>query len=159
MRIIICLLILLFGAGCAKEIGPLNSDKLRRTLDAVAENLGWQSAMERPPEESNYFGKSYIIYGPAKEDGLESVINNIEIIEFETAAYAAYAYKEEKCLKGRGLPQNIYGIDACCLNDLEKGANIVVMARDNFIFRAQDYFHADCRAADYLKAFWKNYEK
>lgn len=157
---VIFILFLFFGAGCAKESGPLAFDKLRRTLDALAEKFQWQSAMERPPEENNYFGKSYIIYGPAKEDGLESVVNNIEVIEFETAAYAANMYKEEECIKkGQGLPQNIYGMEACCLNDLKKGANTVVMARDNFIFRSHDYFHADCQATGYLKAFWKNYEK
>lgn len=149
---------LFFGAGCAKEIGPLSSNKLRRALDAVAEKFQWQSAMERLPEENNFFGKSYVIYGPAKEDGLESVINNIEIIEFETAAYAAIVYKAEDCIKiGKGLPRSIYGMDACCLNDQKKGRSRVVMARDNYIFRSDDYFHADCGAEQYLKKFWSEY--
>lgn len=55
------------------------------------------------------------------------------------------------------MPFEIVGITACCLNDKEKEMSRAIMQKENYIFKAADYFHANCGAAEYLKAFWKNY--
>ncbi len=157
-------LILLFGAGCGKnDFAPLTADSVRQALYGTANVLGWTGdVIEKPPSEENYFGKSYILNGPFKQEGRADetvLIDNIEAIEFENPAYAQKSYGQEKCFKGAGEPVKIFGIDGCCLNDSQKGHSSAVMLRDNYIFRAQDFFHANCQAAEYLKAFWKNYEK
>ncbi len=162
--IIFFVLAVLLGAGCAKGgLAPLTSDKVRSTLYFAANELGWTGdVIQKPPSQENYYGKSYILNGPFRqgESADEAVkIDNIEVIEFENPIYAKKSYNEEECFKGKGVPIKIYGIDACCLRDLAKGWSSVVMARDNFILRAKNYFHADCGAAEYLKAFWKSYDK
>jgi len=155
-------LIILFGAGCAENNpGPLDFEKMRQALYGAADNLGWDGeVIEKPASEENYYGKSYVLSGPFKQEGAidETVlIDNIEMIEFENPAYAQKSYGEEECFKGQGQPVKIYGMDGCCLNDNKKGASRAVMARENYILRAFDYFHADCGAAEYLKSFWKSY--
>lgn len=161
--LIILLAFFFFGAGCAKkEFAPLSSDKMRQTLYVVANDLGWTGdVIEKPASDENYFGKSYILNGPFKQEGAADetvLIDNIEIIEFENPAYAKKSYGEEGCFKGKGKPVKIYGLDGCCLNDAAKGASRAVMLSDNYILRAQNFFHADCQAAEYLKSFWKNYQ-
>lgn len=155
-------LMILLGAGCAKEeLGPFTTDQLRQNLYRVANDLGWTGdVIEKPPSDDNYFGKSYILNGPFKQEGAADetvLIDNIEIIEFDNPAYAKKSYGEEECFKGKGDPITIAGMDGCCLNDNQNGTSRATMWRDNYIFRALDNFHANCQAAEYLKAFWKNY--
>ncbi len=155
-------LVILLGAGCEKEnFAPLTSDSVRQTLYAAANTLGWTGdIIEKPASEENYFGKSYILNGPFKQEGAADemvLIDNLEVVEFENPAYAQKSYGEEKCFKGSGVPVKIYGMDGCCLNDNKKGISSAVMIRDNYLLRAQDFFHANCGAAEYLKSFWKEY--
>jgi hypothetical protein len=156
--------LLLLGAGCAKEdFSSLTSDKVRQALYGAANELSWTGdVIEKPASDENHYGKSYVLSGPFKQEGqLDEavVIDNIEIIEFANPALAGQAYGEEECFKGKGEPIKIYGMDGCCLNDRQKGKSSAVMMRDNYIFRAQDFFHTNCGAAEFLKSFWKNYGK
>lgn len=162
--VIIFVLIIFLGAGCAKDdLGPLMTDKLRQNLYRAANDLGWTGdVIERPASDENYFGKSYIVNGPFKQEGVADetvLIDNIEIIEFDNPAYAKKSYGEEECFKGAGVPIKIAGLDGCCLNDNPNETSRVTMWRDNYLFRAQDFFHANCAAAEYLKTFWGEYLK
>ncbi len=160
---IIFVLAVLFGAGC-KNNGDLvlEEGKIRDALMAVSNELGWADGiMNLPPGADNSYGESLAAYGPYQEKvgELDTRRNSVEAIKFETPAYAARVYDEDDCLKGRGVPFEVAGVTACCLNDKEKETSRAIMQKENYIFRGLDYFHADCRAAEYLKSFWKEYLK
>jgi hypothetical protein len=159
--ILFAVVFILAGAGCAKQNPDLNFDKMQQALAETGNQLGWTGGViDRPPGEDNYFGKSFIFYGPVKEESVETVVSdNIEIMEFETEEYAAGVYKKDECFKGRGAPIDAYGIAGCCLNDAKKGTSRAIMATGKYVFRAADYFYANCRAGDYLKKFWGEYLK
>ncbi|MFH1193914.1 MAG: hypothetical protein V1661_02885 [bacterium] len=159
--IILAALILLAGAGCAKQNLGLNFDKMQQALTETGNALGWTGGViDRPPGEDNFFGQSFIFYGPVKEESVETVVSdNIEIMELSTEEYATGVYKKDECFKGAGKPIDVYGISGCCLNDAKKGTSRAIMSTGRYVFRASDYFYANCKAGEYLKKFWGEYLK
>jgi len=158
---ILAALILLAGAGCAKQNTVLNFDKMQEALMETGNELEWTGGIiNKPPGEDNGYSRPFILNGPVKEESIETVVSdNIEIIEFATEEYAARVYEKDECFNGRGKPISIYGTDGCCLNDVEKGTSRAIMATGKYIFWAFDYFYANCKAGDYLKKFWGSYLK
>lgn len=158
MRKIILLLTVLslFGIGCKTDGDTITAEKIQQALEKTAEDYGWAGGIiSREPSEENFYSDSYILYGPAKESGLENVIDSVEVMQFKFAAEAQKNYKNDSCMKGNGAPFTIAGITGCCLNDVKNGTSEAVMAKDEFIFKAVTYFRAECGAVDYLKKFWK----
>jgi len=158
---IIFLLFFLLGAGCDKNIKDLNLEKMKLALAEVGGKLEWSAeVVERVPSEYNYYGNSFIVYGPFKQE-TGDVVNSdsLEIIEFESNEYAIRAYGQEECFKGKGEPIKIYDTEGCCLNNSKNESNQVIMQKENYIFRVNDYFHANCQAVGYLKQFWSEYLK
>lgn len=152
---------ILAGVGCAKQNPDFNFDKMQQALAEAGNALGWTGGIiEKPPGEDNSYGRSFIFNGPVKEESIGTVVSdNIEIMEFESEEYAAAVYKKDECFKGRGKPIDVYGISGCCLNDVTKGTSRAIMATGKYVFRAADYYYADCKAGDYLKKFWGDYLK
>ena len=150
-------LLSLIGLGCQKNSGNITTDKIQQALAQTANDLGWsEDVISKEPSEENFYGNSYLLYGPAKESGLDNLVDNIEVIKFFSSAKAQDVYKADNCLKGSGKPITIFGTNGCCLNDVEKETSIAIMSKDEFVFKSATYFSANCGAAEYLKSLWKN---
>lgn len=157
--VVIVILFIFLGAGCGKEF-VLEDARIKNALAAAAQALGWPAEIASLlPGEENNFGETATVYGPYQEKigELDMRRNSLEAIKFQMPAYAAYIYAQDECFKGRGVPFEVLGMTGCCLNDGEKKESRAIMIKDVYIFKSRDYFYATCRAAEYLKIFWKNY--
>jgi len=150
-------LLSLLGLGCKSSNDTITTEKIQQALVKTARDLGWsEDVINKEPSEENFYGDSYLLYGPVKESGLENLVDSMEVMQFFSSDKAQNIYKADDCLKGSGKPITISGTSGCCLNDIKKGTSQAIIVKNEFVFKSVTYFRAECGAAEYLKSLWKN---